>query len=65
MIIILIIEKDERIAVDFEYEYRDKEGQWYRAYGLEHWIFNKEGIMTNRETSINDVKISQNDRKFK
>ena len=24
---------DNRIAVRFEYEYRDKNGQWYRAYG--------------------------------
>lgn len=27
---------DNRIAVRFEYEYRNKNGQWYRAYGNEN-----------------------------
>lgn len=54
-----------RIAVDFEYEYHDKEGKWHRAYGLEHWIFNAEGIMENRETSINEIDIADHERKFK
>lgn len=56
---------DNKIAVDFEYEFHDQNGQWWRAYGLEHWTFNEEGVMTNRNTSINDVKIDEKDRKFR
>ena len=28
---------DNRIAVRFEYEYHDQNGQWWRAYGNENW----------------------------
>eukprot|EP00026_Physarum_polycephalum_P020956 Phypoly_transcript_23876.p1 GENE.Phypoly_transcript_23876~~Phypoly_transcript_23876.p1 ORF type:complete len:137 (+),score=25.61 Phypoly_transcript_23876:100-510(+) len=54
-----------RIAVDFQYEYHDAAGNWHRAYGLEHWIFNEEGIMVNRETSINEIDIKESERKNK
>src|SRR6478735_296948 len=30
---------DNRIAVRFEYEWRDDSGQWYRSYGNEQWEF--------------------------
>src|SRR3954471_13978893 len=30
---------DDRIAVRFEYECRDADGQWWRAYGNENWEF--------------------------
>ena len=37
--------QDNRIAVRFEYEWRDDSGQWYRAYGNENWEFNENGLM--------------------
>lgn len=39
---------DNRIAVRFEYEYRNKENQWFRAYGNENWEFNEHGLMQRR-----------------
>lgn len=54
----------DRIAVRFAYEYRDDNGQWYRAYGNENWIFNAEGLMHHRYASINDVRIAEGERLF-
>ncbi len=51
-----------RIAVRFEYEWHDKEGQWYRSYGNEMWEFDEEGLMTRRYASINDVPIQETER---
>jgi len=55
---------DDRIAVRFQYEYKDNAGQWYRAYGNELWEFDEEGRMRRREASINDVRIEATERKF-
>ncbi len=55
---------ENRIAVRFQYEFHDLEGQWYRAYGNELWEFNEVGLMKRREASINDVRISATERKF-
>ena len=55
---------DNRIAVRFEYEWRDDSGQWYRAYGNENWEFDKNGLMEKRFASINDLPIKASDRKF-
>lgn len=57
--------KDNRIAVRFEYEYQDGVGQWYRAYGNENWEFDENGLMAKRYASINDLPISELDRKLK
>jgi len=54
----------DRIAVRFAYEWRDQSGQWYRAYGNENWEFDDEGRMERRIASINDLPISDNERKF-
>ena len=54
----------DRIAVRFQYEYHDAAGQWYRAYGNELWEFDERGLMRRREASINDVRISEAERKF-
>ncbi len=56
---------DNRIAVRFQYEYHDDSGQWYRAYGNEQWEFDDAGLMRRREASINDVRISEEERKFR
>ena len=55
---------DNRIAVRFEYEYRDKNGQWYRAYGNENWEFDENGLMRKRFASINDLKIEETERRL-
>lgn len=55
---------DDKIAVRFEYEYHNDAGQWYRAYGNENWEFAPNGLMMRRFASINDLPISESDRKF-
>jgi len=55
---------DNRIAARYCYEYQSPEGQWYRAYGNGNWEFDSNGLMAQRHASINDVKISEADRKF-
>ena len=55
---------ERRIAVRFQYEYRDDSGPWFRAYGNEQWEFDDEGLMRRREASINDVAITEAERKF-
>jgi nuclear transport factor 2 (NTF2) superfamily protein len=56
---------DNRISVRFEYEYHDDQGQWFRAHGNEHWEFNREGLMTRRDMSANDVPIQEADRRYR
>ena len=55
---------DNRIGVRFQYEWHDENGQWNRSYGNELWEFSDEGLMRRREASINDISISENDRRF-
>lgn len=52
---------DNRIAVRFQYESRDTDGQWWRSYGNELWEFDDLGYMRRREASINDVAIDESD----
>ena len=51
------------MAVRFEYEWHDEEGQWYRSYGNEMWEFDEEGLMSRRYASINDAPIRGNERR--
>lgn len=53
-----------RIAVRFAYEWHDDAGQWFRSYGNENWEFNDQGCMLRRFASINDLPITESDRKF-
>jgi uncharacterized protein len=53
-----------RIAVRFQYESHDADGQWFRSYGNELWEFTEEGLMRRREASINDLRISESDRRI-
>ncbi|MGE0564268.1 MAG: DUF1348 family protein [Pseudolabrys sp.] len=53
-----------RIAVRFQYEWHDEDGDWYRSYGNEQWEFDAAGLMQRREASINDVPIATADRRF-
>lgn len=52
------------IAVRFQYEWHDDSGHWYRSYGNEQWEFAETGLMQRREASINDVPITEVERKF-
>ena len=53
-----------RIAVRFAYEWHDDSGQWYRSYGNENWEFAPDGLMAVRHASINDLVITESDRKY-
>lgn len=53
---------DNRIAVRFQYEWHDADGQWWHSYGNELWEFNEHGLMSRREASINDVAIAEAER---
>ncbi len=55
---------DDRIAVRFEYESRDADGQWWRSFGNEMWEFTPEGLMRRRYASINDVRIPEAERQI-
>ena len=54
---------DNRIAVRFEYEWHDDSGQWFRSYGNENWEFAPNGLMAKRYASINDLRITEAERK--
>jgi len=54
-----------RIAVRFEYEYQNENGDWIRAYGNENWEFDENGLMKKRFASINDLPISESERRVK
>ncbi|MGI5485905.1 nuclear transport factor 2 family protein [Microtetraspora malaysiensis] len=54
----------DRIAVRFQYECRDADGQWWRSYGNELWEFDADGLMRRREASINDLRIDEGERRI-
>ena len=56
---------DHRIAVRFEYEWHDDSGQWFRSYGNENWEFAENGLMAKRYASINDLRITDAERKLR
>ena len=56
---------DNRIAVRFAYEWHDESGQWFRSYGNENWEFDAHGLMALRFASINDLAITEAERKFR
>lgn len=53
-----------RISVHFAYELRDASGGWFRSYGNENWEFEAGGPTQRRFASINDLPITEADRKF-
>ncbi len=55
---------DDRIAVTFQYEWRDAGGQWWRSHGNEMWQFDDDGYMSSRDASINDIRIDEIDRRL-
>jgi hypothetical protein len=55
---------DNRIAVRFAYEWHDDSGHWFRSYGNENWEFDEAGLMRRRFASINDLPITEGERKY-
>jgi nuclear transport factor 2 (NTF2) superfamily protein len=53
-----------RISVRFAYEWHDDSGSWFRSYGNENWDFDENGLMHHRHASINDLPITESDRKY-
>jgi len=56
---------ENRIAVRFAYEWHDDSGNWFRSYGNENWQFDPHGYMERRIASINDLPISEAERKYR
>ena len=56
--------EDNRIAVRFAYECHDDSGNWFRSYGNENWEFDDNGLMRLRYASINDLPITESERKY-
>ena len=56
--------RDNRIAVRFQYEWHDDDGNWHRSYGNELWELSDAGLTARREASINDVAIDESERRF-
>jgi len=54
-----------RIAVRFAYEWHDDGGFWFRSYGNENWEFDDAGLMRVRMASINDLPITEAERRFR
>ena len=55
---------ENRIAVRFAYESMGRDGLWYRSYGNENWEFDENGLMRRRHASINDLRITAEERLF-
>ncbi|MFN0104430.1 MAG: DUF1348 family protein [Bryobacteraceae bacterium] len=55
---------ENRIAVTFEYTWRDDSGQHFISYGNELWEFDDDGLMRRRIASINDLPITAEQRRF-
>ncbi len=55
---------ENRISVRFAYEWHDDSGNWFRSYGNENWEFDKQGYMQHRIASINDLFITESERKY-
>jgi nuclear transport factor 2 (NTF2) superfamily protein len=55
----------DRIAVRFAYEWHDDSNHWFRSYGNENWEFDAAGLMRIRHASINDLPITDADRKYR
>ena len=56
--------RENRMAVRFEYEWHNSDGQWFRSYGNELWEFDENGYMQKRFASINDLPIPEEERKL-
>ena len=56
--------RENSIAVRFAYEWHDDSSNWFRSYGNENWEFDEQGLMRRRIASINDLPITEAERKY-
>ena len=49
---------ENRLAVTFEYTWRNDAGEQFRSFGNELWEFDDDGLMRRRSASINDAPVS-------
>jgi len=56
--------RENRIAVRFAYEWHDDSGNSFRSYGNENWEFDENGLMRLRIASINDLPITESERRY-
>lgn len=56
--------RGNRMAVRFQYEWHNADGEWFRSYGNELWEFDENGLMSRREASINDLAITEAERRY-
>jgi nuclear transport factor 2 (NTF2) superfamily protein len=56
--------RENRMAVNFEYEWHDDAGSWFRSYGVELWEFDEAGLMQRRIASTNDAAIKETERRI-
>ena len=54
----------ERVAKAYTPDSNDS-GHWFRSYGNENWEFDEHGLMAKRYASINDLPITEADRKYR
>lgn len=52
---------DNQIAVQFMYEWRNSESEYFRTYGNEFWEVNSKGQIIYHTISSNDLKIEKSD----
>ena len=45
-------------------EWHDDAGNWFRSYGNENWECDAAGPMTTRCASMNDLPVTETDRKI-
>jgi len=53
-----------RIAVRYAHEWHDDSGNWFRSYGNENWEFAANGLMQRRYACLNDLPITEAERKY-
>jgi nuclear transport factor 2 (NTF2) superfamily protein len=56
--------RENRIAVRFAYEWHGDSGNWFRSYGNENWEFHENGLMRLPIASINDLPITESERRY-
>lgn len=56
--------KENRMAVRFEYEWRNASGQWFHSYGVEVMEFDEAGLIRKRFASISDLPIEAGERLY-
>lgn len=56
--------KENRMAVRFEYEWRNVSGQWFHSYGVEVMEFDEAGLIRKRFASISDLPIEAGERLY-